>query len=139
MVRTLYCNELLLLPIARGTLHKMQYLESLRPLVSLLLHLGVTARGRWTVVPRPQHLLCKSTIETIAHTHCGHNSFVFHSQALKMYMRARDHCTSAKHIVQLCLNIIKVRFSLTCTYTSALLILLGRAEASPTHVVNLCA
>lgn len=30
------------------------------------------------------------------------------SQALKMYMRARDHCTSSKHIVQLCLNIIKV-------------------------------
>ena len=25
-----------------------------------------------------------------------------------MYMRARDHCTSSKHIVQLCLNIIKV-------------------------------
>lgn len=37
-------------------------------------------------------------------------SFLYsHSQALKMYMRARDHCTSAKHIVQLCLNIIKVR------------------------------
>ena len=25
-----------------------------------------------------------------------------------MYMRARDHCTSSKHIVQLCLSIIKV-------------------------------
>jgi len=34
------------------------------------------------------------------------------SQALKMYMRARDHCTSSSHIVQLCLNIIKVRNSL---------------------------
>ena len=33
------------------------------------------------------------------------------SQALKMYMRARDHCTSNKHIVQLCLNIIKVSCS----------------------------
>ncbi|XP_064407126.1 COP9 signalosome complex subunit 1-like [Halichondria panicea] len=30
------------------------------------------------------------------------------NQALKMYMRARDHCTSSKHIVQLCLNVIKV-------------------------------
>ncbi len=29
-----------------------------------------------------------------------------------MYIRARDHCTSAKHIVQLCLNVIKVSVSL---------------------------
>lgn len=37
------------------------------------------------------------------HLDCGELN-----QALKMYMRARDHCTSSKHIVQLCLNIIKV-------------------------------
>ncbi|XP_003383480.1 PREDICTED: COP9 signalosome complex subunit 1-like [Amphimedon queenslandica] len=30
------------------------------------------------------------------------------SSALKMYTRARDHCTSSRHIVSLCLNIIKV-------------------------------
>jgi COP9 signalosome complex subunit 1 len=30
------------------------------------------------------------------------------SSALKMYTRARDHCTSSRHIVALCLNIIKV-------------------------------
>jgi COP9 signalosome complex subunit 1 len=30
------------------------------------------------------------------------------NNALKMYTRARDHCTSNKHVVQLCLNIIKV-------------------------------
>ena len=36
------------------------------------------------------------------------------SNALKMYTRARDHCTSNKHVVQLCLNIIKVSY----TYTS---------------------
>lgn len=30
------------------------------------------------------------------------------SSALKMYTRARDHCTSSKHIVSLCLNIMKV-------------------------------
>ncbi|XP_065883227.1 COP9 signalosome complex subunit 1-like isoform X2 [Dysidea avara] len=34
------------------------------------------------------------------------------TNALKMYSRARDYCTSAKHIVILCLNIIKVSISL---------------------------
>ena len=30
------------------------------------------------------------------------------NNALKCYSRARDYCTSAKHIVTMCLNIIKV-------------------------------
>jgi COP9 signalosome complex subunit 1 len=34
------------------------------------------------------------------------------NNALKMYTRARDHCTSNKHVVQLCLNIIKVSIHL---------------------------
>lgn len=31
------------------------------------------------------------------------------SNALKCYSRARDYCTSAKHVVNMCLNVIKVR------------------------------
>jgi len=39
---------------------------------------------------------------------------LFHFRnALKMYSRARDYCTSAKHIVILCLNIIRVSFTFT--------------------------
>ena len=30
------------------------------------------------------------------------------SNALKCYSRARDYCTSAKHVVNMCLNVIKV-------------------------------
>jgi hypothetical protein len=45
------------------------------------------------------------------------NVYFSHSQALKMYMRARDHCTSSKHIVQLCLNIIKVGDMFLAAYT----------------------
>ncbi len=52
-------------------------------------------------------MACSCIVLAHAHPHihpCSHT----HSQALKMYMRARDHCTSSKHIVQLCLNVIKV-------------------------------
>lgn len=31
------------------------------------------------------------------------------SNALKCYSRARDYCTSAKHVINMCLNVIKVR------------------------------
>ena len=31
------------------------------------------------------------------------------SNALKCYSRARDYCTSSKHVVNMCLNVIKVR------------------------------
>jgi COP9 signalosome complex subunit 1 len=30
------------------------------------------------------------------------------SKALKCYSRARDYCTSGKHVVNMCLNVIKV-------------------------------
>lgn len=30
------------------------------------------------------------------------------SNALKCYSRARDYCTSAKHVINMCLNVIKV-------------------------------
>lgn len=31
------------------------------------------------------------------------------SNALKCYSRARDYCTSGKHVVNMCLNVIKVK------------------------------
>lgn len=31
------------------------------------------------------------------------------SNALKCYSRARDYCTSAKHVINMCLNVIKVK------------------------------
>lgn len=31
------------------------------------------------------------------------------SNALKCYSRARDYCTSAKHVINMCLNVIKVQ------------------------------
>jgi len=31
------------------------------------------------------------------------------SNALKCYSRARDYCTSTKHLVNMCLNVIKVK------------------------------
>jgi len=30
--------------------------------------------------------------------------------ALKSFSRARDYCTSAKHVISMCLNVIKVNF-----------------------------
>uniref|UniRef100_A0A8C6KWZ1 G protein pathway suppressor 1 n=1 Tax=Nothobranchius furzeri TaxID=105023 RepID=A0A8C6KWZ1_NOTFU len=34
------------------------------------------------------------------------------SNALKCYSRARDYCTSAKHVINMCLNVIKINFYL---------------------------
>lgn len=34
------------------------------------------------------------------------------SNALKCYSRARDYCTSAKHVINMCLNVIKVGMSI---------------------------
>ena len=31
------------------------------------------------------------------------------TNALKCYSRSRDYCTSAKHVVNMCLNVIKVK------------------------------
>ena len=37
------------------------------------------------------------------------------ANALKCYSRARDYCTTARHLVNMCLNVIKVTISLlTC-------------------------
>jgi COP9 signalosome complex subunit 1 len=47
----------------------------------------------------------------------GHNDLGDHlykcgdfSGASKMYLRTREYCTTAKHIVDMCLNVIKVRY-----------------------------
>lgn len=37
------------------------------------------------------------------------------SNALKCYSRARDYCTSAKHVINMCLNVIKVSQDLLAT------------------------
>lgn len=49
----------------------------------------------------------------------GHNDLgdLYYDQgdlqnALKSYTRARDYCTSAAHVMQMCLNIIKVTVEL---------------------------
>jgi len=34
------------------------------------------------------------------------------ANALKCYSRARDYCTTARHLVNMCLNVIKVMMSL---------------------------
>ena len=44
--------------------------------------------------------------------------YVIYRNALKMYSRARDYCTSAKHIVILCLNIIRVSYTLIASSLS---------------------
>ena len=69
--------------------------------------LGV--RG-WTASPMAQ------PVTTCARTHRrGHDDLGDHyldcgdlSNALKCYSRARDYCTSAKHVINMCLNVIKV-------------------------------
>lgn len=37
------------------------------------------------------------------------------SNALKCYSRARDYCTSFKHIINMCLNVIKVSWCIRST------------------------
>ncbi|KAL0271003.1 UNVERIFIED_CONTAM: hypothetical protein PYX00_008249 [Menopon gallinae] len=49
--------------------------------------------------------------------------------ALKCYSRARDYCTSGKHIVNMCLNVIKV--SVYLQNWSHVLSYVNKAEASP--------
>ncbi|XP_071952906.1 COP9 signalosome complex subunit 1-like [Antedon mediterranea] len=51
------------------------------------------------------------------------------SNALKCYSRARDYCTSAKHIVNMCLNVIKV--SIHLQNWSHVLSYVNKAEATP--------
>ncbi|XP_074647226.1 COP9 signalosome complex subunit 1-like isoform X2 [Tubulanus polymorphus] len=51
------------------------------------------------------------------------------SNALKCYSRARDYCTSAKHVVNMCLNVIKV--SVYLQNWSHVLSYVNKAEATP--------
>ena len=51
------------------------------------------------------------------------------SNALKCYSRARDYCTSAKHVVNMCLNVIKV--SVYLQNWSHVLTYVNKAEALP--------
>ncbi|XP_076153998.1 COP9 signalosome complex subunit 1-like [Alosa pseudoharengus] len=51
------------------------------------------------------------------------------SNALKCYSRARDYCTSAKHVVNMCLNVIKV--SVYLQNWSHVLSYVTKAESTP--------
>ncbi|XP_013408510.1 COP9 signalosome complex subunit 1 [Lingula anatina] len=51
------------------------------------------------------------------------------SNALKCYSRARDYCTSARHVVNMCLNVIKV--SVYLQNWSHVLSYVNKAEATP--------
>ncbi|XP_071445855.1 COP9 signalosome complex subunit 1 [Hetaerina americana] len=51
------------------------------------------------------------------------------SNALKCYSRARDYCTSGKHVVNMCLNVIKV--SVYLQNWSHVLSYVNKAEATP--------
>lgn len=62
---------------------------------------------------RQAHSLARST-HSPTHRR-GHDDLGDHyldcgdlSNALKCYSRARDYCTSAKHVINMCLNVIKV-------------------------------
>jgi len=51
----------------------------------------------------------------------GHDDLAEHyleigdlTNALKGFSRARDYCTSAKHVINMCLNVIKVRTQFNC-------------------------
>ena len=53
------------------------------------------------------------------------------SNALKCYSRARDYCTSAKHVVTMCLNVIKVSVYLqNWSHVSSYV---TKAESTPIH------
>ncbi|XP_051888637.1 COP9 signalosome complex subunit 1 isoform X2 [Pristis pectinata] len=51
------------------------------------------------------------------------------SNALKCYSRARDYCTSAKHVINMCLNVIKV--SIYLQNWSHVLSYVSKAESTP--------
>lgn len=53
------------------------------------------------------------------------------SNALKCYSRARDYCTSSKHVVNMCLNVIKV--SVYLQNWSHVLSYVSKAESTPDH------
>lgn len=57
------------------------------------------------------------------------------SNALKCYSRARDYCTSGKHVVNMCLNVIKV--SVYLQNWSHVLSYVSKAEATPDFLETL--
>ncbi|XP_052376001.1 COP9 signalosome complex subunit 1-like [Oncorhynchus keta] len=56
------------------------------------------------------------------------------SNALKCYSRARDYCTSAKHVINMCLNVIKV--SVYLQNWSHVLSYVSKAESTPEIAEN---
>lgn len=56
------------------------------------------------------------------------------SNALKCYSRARDYCTSGRHVVNMCLNVIKV--SVYLQNWSHVLTYVNKAEATPEFTEN---
>lgn len=54
------------------------------------------------------------------------------SNALKCYSRARDYCTSAKHVVNMCLNVIKV--SIYLQNWAHVLSYVSKAESTPDFI-----
>ncbi|KAK2164227.1 hypothetical protein LSH36_67g01013 [Paralvinella palmiformis] len=56
------------------------------------------------------------------------------SNALKCYSRARDYCTSAKHVVNMCLNVIKV--SVYLQNWSHVMSYVNKAESTPQATEN---
>lgn len=58
------------------------------------------------------------------------------SNALKCYSRARDYCTSAKHVINMCLNVIKV--SVYLQNWSHVLSYVNKAESTPVVTPEVC-
>ncbi|RWS02940.1 COP9 signalosome complex subunit 1-like protein [Dinothrombium tinctorium] len=56
------------------------------------------------------------------------------SNALKCYSRSRDYCTSGKHVLNMCMNVIKV--SIYLQNWSHVLTYVAKAEATPEYTSN---
>ena len=56
------------------------------------------------------------------------------SNALKCYSRSRDYCTSGKHVLNMCLNVIKV--SIYLQNWSHVLTYVAKAEGTPEYSTN---
>lgn len=56
------------------------------------------------------------------------------SNALKCYSRSRDYCTSGKHVLNMCLNVIKV--SVYLQNWSHVLTYVSKAEGTPEYATN---
>ena len=56
--------------------------------------------------------------------------------ALRSYVRTRDYCTTAKHIIQMCLNVIKV--SIEMGNFAHVINYVNKAEATPGMRLCVC-